>query len=392
MAQAVIYRMTPEQNEIRHSVLQVCAAFDDNYWLQKDRDGGFPFELHGELAKGGWLGIAMPEDFGGAGLGIQEAAIMMQAIAESGGGASAASAIHMNIFGLSPVVKFGTSEQKQRMLPPLIRAEDRACFAVTEPTVGLDTTKLKTKAVLKGAHYIVHGQKVWISTAQVATHVLLLARTTPLEEVKKPTEGLSLFYTKLDRDYVDIREIDKMGRKAVDSNELFIDGLPIPQEDLIGQEGQGFRQILHGLNPERILIAAECVGIGRNALARASQYAKERIVFDRPIGMNQGVQHPLADCWARLEAANLMAMQAAALYDKGEPAGVAANAAKYLAAQAAVDATQAAQVTLGGFGYAKEYHVERLVREAILFQIVPVTPQMLLSYIAEKALGLPKSY
>jgi len=386
------YRYTEAQQEIRDTVLRICADFDDEYWLEKDRNGGFPHDLHKALADGGWLGIAMPQDAGGAGLGITEAAIMMQAIAESGGGASGASAIHMNIFGLNPVVKFGTPEQKQRMLVPLLEGREKACFAVTEPTTGLDTTKLKTRAIRQGDRYVVHGQKVWISTAQVAHKMLLLARTTPLEEVTKPTEGLTLFYTTLDRAFVDVREIDKMGRKAVDSNEVFIDGLPVPAEDMIGEEGQGFRQILHGLNPERVLVAAECVGIARNAIKRATEYAKERIVFGRPIGQNQGIQHPLAQAWAKVESANLMVMHAAALYDSGEPCGVEANAAKLLAAEAAVEATQTAQMTFGGFGYAKEYHVERLVREALLFHIVPVTPHMLMSFIAEKALGLPKSY
>ena len=386
------YRYTEAQQEIRDTVLRICADFDDEYWLEKDRNGGFPHDLHKALADGGWLGIALPEEVGGAGLGITEAAIMMQAIAESGGGASGASAIHMNIFGLNPVVKFGTPEQKQRMLVPLLEGREKACFAVTEPTTGLDTTKLKTGAIRQGDRYVVHGQKVWISTAQVAHKMLLLARTTPLEEVTKPTEGLTLFYTTLDRTFVDVREIEKMGRKAVDSNEVFIDGLPVPAEDMIGEEGQGFRQTLHGLNPERILVAAECVGIARNAIKRASEYAKERHVFGRPIGQNQGIQHPLAKAWARVESANLMVMHAAALYDAGEPCGVEANAAKLLAAEAAVEATQTAQMTFGGFGYAKEYHVERLVREALLFHIVPVTPHMLMSFIAEKALGLPKSY
>lgn len=386
------YQMTQEQAHIREAVTGICEPFDDAFWLERDRVGGFPHELHQAMAKGGWLGIAMPEEYGGAGLGITEAAIMMQAIAESGGGNSAASAIHMNIFGLNPVIKFGTDDQKKRALPPLIRGEERACFGVTEPTTGLDTTKLKTRAVKQGDKYIVNGQKVWISTAQVADKILLLARTTPIEEVEKPTDGLSLFYTKLDRDYVDVREIEKMGRKCVDSNELFIDNLPVPAEDLIGKEGQGFRQILHSLNPERALVAAEAVGIGRNALKRAAQYAGERVVFGRPIGQNQGVQHPLAVSWAELEAANLMAMHAAALYDAGKPCGNEANAAKYLSAEAAVKATQTAQLTFGGFGYAKEYHVERLVREAILFRIAPVTPQLILSFIAEHALGLPKSY
>ena len=386
------YQMTPDQQGIRDAILRICAQFDDDFWLKRDREGGFPHELHQQLARDGWLGIAIPEEYGGAGLGIVEAAIMMQAIAESGGGNSAASAVHMNIFGLNPVVKFGTHEQKQKYLPPLIAGEERACFGVTEPTTGLDTTKLKTRAVRQGDRYVVHGQKVWISTAQVADKILLLARTTPLEEVRKPTEGLSLFYTNLDRSFVTIREIEKMGRKCVDSNELFIDGLPIPAEDLIGEEGQGFRQILHGLNPERVLVAAEAVGIGRNALRRAADYANERVVFGRPIGQNQGVQHPLAICWAELEAANLMAMNAGALYDAGKPCGNEANAGKYLAGEAAVKATQTAQLTFGGFGYAKEYHVERLVREAILFRIAPVTPQLVLSFIAEHALGLPKSY
>jgi acyl-CoA dehydrogenase len=386
------FRLTPDQEEIRSTILRICAAFDDDYWLERDTKGGFPHDLHAAIAEGGWLGIAMPEEYGGAGLGITEAAVMMQAVAESGGGASATSTIHMNIFGLNPVVIFGSDEQKRRMLPPLIEGREKACFGVTEPTTGLDTTKLKTRAVRQGERYVVYGQKVWISTAQVADKILLLARTTPLEDVTSPTDGLSLFYTALDRSFVDVREIDKMGRKAVDSNELFIDGLPVPVEDLIGEEGQGFRQILHGLNAERILIAAECVGIARNALQRAAAYARERIVFGRPIGQNQGVQHPLAKCWARVEASNLMTMHAAQLSDQGLSCGVEANAAKLLAAEAAVEATQTAQMTFGGFGYAKEYHVERLVREALLFHIAPVTPQLLMSYIAEKALGLPKSY
>ena len=386
------FRMSEQQSEIRESILRICARFDDEYWLERDSKGGFPHDLHLAMAQGGWLGIAMPEAVGGAGLGITEATVMMQAIAESGGGASAASAIHMNIFGLNPVVKFGSAEQKARMLKPLIEGREKACFAVTEPTTGLDTTKLRTMAVKKGDHYVVHGQKVWISTAQVADKMLLLARTTPLADVEKPTEGLSLFYTDLDRRFVDVREIEKMGRKAVDSNEVFIDGLPIPANHLIGEEGQGFRQILHGLNPERILVAGECIGIARNAITRAAGYAKERSVFGRPIGQNQGVQHPLAKAWAKVEAANLMVMHAAELYDSQLSCGVEANAAKLLAAEAAVEATQVAQLTFGGFGYAKEYHVERLVREALLFHIVPVTPHMLMSFIAEKALGLPKSY
>jgi acyl-CoA dehydrogenase len=298
----------------------------------------------------------------------------------------------MNIFGLNPVVVFGTEEQKQRFLPPLIRGETKACFAVTEPDAGLNTTQLKTRAVRDGDCYRVSGRKVWISTAQVADRMLLLARTSPLEEVKRPTDGLSLFYTRLDRDYVDVREIDKMGRKAVDSNELFIDGLPVPVDDRIGEEGKGFQYILHGLNPERVLVAAEAVGIGRAALARATRYAQERVVFGRPIGQNQAIQHPLAISWAELEAAHLMVFRAASLYDRDLPCGPQANAAKYLAAEAAVKCCETAILTHGGFGYAKEYHVERYLREVMVLRIAPVSPHLALCNIAEKVLGLPKSY
>jgi acyl-CoA dehydrogenase len=384
--------LTPAQAEIREAVLKVCARFGDDYWLKKDRDGGFPVEFHGAFAEAGWLGIAMPEAYGGSGLGITEAAVMLQAVAESGAAFSGASALHMNIFGLNPVVVFGTEEQKQRFLPPLIRGEEKACFAVTEPDAGLDTTKLKTRAVRDGDRYLVHGQKIWISTAQVAERVLLLARTTPVEQVKKPTQGLSLFYTALDRRYVEAREIDKMGRKAVDSNQLFFDGLPVPVEDRIGEEARGFEYILHGMNPERILIGAEAIGTGRAALLRAAKYAKERVVFNRPIGQNQAIQHPLAKCWMALEAANLMAVKAAHLYDAGLPCGVEANATKYLGSEAGFDACETAVLVHGGMGYAKEYHVERLLREVMLARIAPVTRELILCHVAEKALGLPKSY
>ena len=317
---------------------------------------------------------------------------MMQTIAESGAGLSGASALHMNIFGLNPVAVFGSDEQKKRMLPPLVAGRDKACFAVTEPNVGLDTLKLKTKAVRQGDRYLLSGQKIWISTAQVATKMLILARTTPLDDVARRTEGLSLFYTDLDRRYIDVREIPKMGRSAVDSNELFIEELPVPVADRIGEEGRGFEYILHGMNPERILIGAEAIGIGRAALRKAASYAKERIVFDRPIGQNQAIQHPLAACWMALEAANLMAFKAASLYDAGSPCGVEANAAKYLAGEAAFKACETALMTHGGMGYAKEFHVERYLREVLIARIAPVSPQMILCYIAERALGLPKSY
>jgi acyl-CoA dehydrogenase len=383
---------TEEQESIREAVGRVCERFDAEYWLQKDRHGGFPLDFHQAVAQAGWLGICMPEAYGGAGLGVVEAAIMMQAIAESGAGMSGVSAIHMNIFGLNPVVMFGTPEQKQRFLPPLIQGREKACFAVTEPNTGLNTTQLKTFARKDGARYLVSGRKVWISTAQVTEKMLLLARTTPLDQVRRPTQGLSLFYTDLDRRHVEVREIEKMGRKAVDSNELFIDELPVPAEDLIGEEGEGFKQILHGMNPERVLAAAAAVGLGRAALKRAAQYANERIVFDRPIGKNQGVQHPLAARWMELEAANLMVLNAAWRYDQGLECGAEANAAKYLAGEAGFRACETAVLTHGGFGYAKEYHVERYMREAMLLRIAPISTQLIMCYIAEKVLGLPRSY
>jgi acyl-CoA dehydrogenase len=388
----VDFAFTEEQQSIRTAIEKVCANFGDDYWLKKDREGGFPHDFHAALASAGWLGIAMPTAVGGAGLGITEAAIMMQAIAESGGGLSAASAVHINIFGLHPAVVFGTPEQQQRWLPPLIAGREKACFGVTEPDAGLNTLKLKTMATRQGDHYLVTGQKIWISTAQVADKILLLARTTPIDEVKTPRGGLTLFYTDLDRSRIEVREIEKLGRKAVDSNQLFIDALRVPVEDRIGEEGKGFDYILHGMNPERVLLGAEAIGLGRVALKRAAKYANERIVFDRPIGKNQGIQHPLAERWMELEAANLVMLRAAWLYDKGLPCGPDANAAKYLGGEAGFRACETAVLTHGGMGYAKEFHVERYFREAMLPRIAPVSPQLIFSFIAEKVLGLPKSY
>ena len=386
------FNLNENEQTIRDTTLKLAGEFNDDYWLEKDKVGGFPEDFYSKFAKDGWLGIAMPEKYGGAGLGITEASLMMQAVAESGAGMSGASALHMNIFGLKPVEIFGNEEQRQRFLPPLIKGKEKACFAVTEPNTGLDTTKLKTKATPDGNGYVVNGSKIWISTAQVADKVLLLTRTTDIEDVRKPTEGLTLFYTDLDRDRIEVREIDKMGRKAVDSNMLFIDGLKVPIEDRIGEEGMGFRYILEGMNPERILIAAEAIGIGRAALARATQYAKDRIVFGRQIGQNQAIQHPLAKCWAELEAANRMTMKAAALFDEGKPCGAEANAAKYLAGEAGFEACQTAVMTHGGLGYAKEYQVERYMREVMVTRIAPISPQLVLSFLAERVLGLPKSY
>jgi acyl-CoA dehydrogenase len=386
------FSLSGEQQSICAAIAKTCARFPDEYWLAKDREGSFPHDFHRAFAADGWLGIAIPQAYGGSGLGVTEAALMMQTIAESGAGLSGASALHMNIFGLNPVVMFGSDEQKKRMLPPLIAGDDKACFAVTEPDAGLDTLNLKTKAVRNGDRYMLSGQKIWISTAQVASKMLILARTTPVDNVKRRTEGLSLFYTALDRKYVDVREIAKMGRSAVDSNELFIDALPVPAADRIGEEGRGFEYILQGMNAERILIAAEAIGLGRAALRKAASYAGERVVFGRPIGQNQAIQHPLAKCWMELEAANLMTFKAASLYDRSAPCGAEANAAKYLGAEAAFSACQTAVMTFGGMGYAKEFHVERYLREVMIARLAPVSPQLILCFIAEKVLGLPKSY
>jgi acyl-CoA dehydrogenase len=386
------FALTDNQEAIRDAIAKICGDFDDAYWLKKDREGGFPHDFHKAFADAGWLGICVPEAYGGSGLGITEAAIMMRTIAESGAGMSGASAIHINVFGLNPVVVFGTEEQRKRMLPPMVEGREKACFAVTEPNTGLNTTQLKTRAIAKNDRYVVNGQKVWISTAQVAHKILLLARTTPLEEVRKPTHGLSLFYTDFDRERIKVHEIEKMGRKVVDSNELFFEDFEIPMEDRIGEEGRGFEYILEGMNPERILIAAEAVGLGKLALSRATEYAKSRVVFNRPIGKNQAIQHPLAKNWTELEAAWLMVMSAAWQYDNGMPCGAAANAAKYLAGEAGFQACEQAVMTHGGFGYAKEYHVERYLREVLIPRIAPISPQLVLSFIAEKVLGLPKSY
>lgn len=386
------FALTEEQSAIVDAVERVCARFDDSYWLERDRNGGFPHDFYQALATEGWLGICTSEAQGGAGLGITEAALMMRAIAQSGAGLSGASAVHINIFGLNPVAKFGTDEQKERMIRPMAEGYAKACFAVTEPNSGLNTTQLKLRAEKRGDKYVVNGQKVWISTAQVADNLLLLARTTPLEEVTKPTKGLSLFYTSFDRMRIRVTEIEKMGRKAVDSNELFFENFEIPEADRIGEEGRGFEYVLHGMNPERILIAAEAVGLGFAALRRAADYARERVVFNRPIGQNQSIQHPLAICQSELEAAWLVTMKAAWEYDNGLPCGACANMAKYLAGEAGFNACQTAVMTHGGFGYAKEFHVERYLRESLIPRIAPVSPQLALCFIAEKVLNLPKSY
>ena len=385
--------LSADQVAICDAVGRICAKYGDEYWLARDTDGVFPEDFVADMVAGGWLGIAMPEAYGGAGQGVTEAALVAQTIAQSGACLSGASAVHINLFGPMPIVVFGTDAQKERFLPRLIAGKDRCCFGVTEPDAGLNTLAISTRAERDGKDYVVHGRKMWTSTAQSANKILLLARTTPQDQCKKPADGLSLFYTDLDRGgATEVREIAKMGRKAVDSNAVFFDGLKVSADDLIGEEGKGFRYLLHGLNPERVLIGAEAVGIGRLALARAADYARDREVFGRPIGQNQAIQHPLARSWAELEAANLMVFKAAALYDSGAECGAEANAGKYLAAEAAFTACETAVMTHGGMGYAKEFHVERYLREVMIARIAPVSREMILSFLAERVLDLPKSY
>ncbi len=387
-----MFALDDDLQTIRDAIRKLMAPFDDAYWLAADQTRTFPEDFRQAAAAGGWLGIAMPERHGGSGLGMKAAAVMMEAVAHSPGGMAAASAIHMNIFGPMAIVRHGSARQQAAWLPSLIDGTLVACFGVTEPDAGLDTTRIKTRAVRDGDHYRIDGEKVWTSTAKVAGRVLLLARTTPIDEVAKPTDGLTLFFAELDPDHVDIREIARMGRHAVDSNQVFFDGLVVPMSDRIGEEGEGFRYLLDSLNPERMLIAAEAIGVGREALDRATSYAQTREVFGRKIGRNQAIQHPLATCWMDLEAAWLVTLKAAALYDAGKPAGIAANTAKYLGAEAGYRACERAVLTHGGMGYASEFHVERLLRDVWINRLAPVSQELILCHIAERALDLPKSY
>jgi len=383
---------TEENRAIADNVKSICDRFGDEYWSAREEQKDFPHEFHRAMADGGWLGITMPEEVGGAGLGVTQAAIMMHTVTSSAGGYSAASTLHLNLFGPHAIVVFGTPEQKQRMLKPLVSGAQKACFGVTEPDAGLDTTSIKTFATKVPGGYRVSGRKIWTSSGQVADKIVLLTRTTPKEQCRRPTDGMTLFYTDLDRSKIEVRRIPKMGRNAVDSNATFIDDYFIPDEDRIGEEGKGFHYILHSLNPERILVGIEAVGLGRGALARGANYARERKVFGRIIGANQGIQHPLAESWAYLESAYWMIMRAAQLYDEGKSCGAEANAGKFLGARAAFDACTRAVMTHGGMGYAKEYQVERLFRESMLLRIAPITEQLILSFIGEKVLDLPKSY
>jgi len=386
------FSISDDHRAIREGVGAVVRRFDDEYWLARDEDGEFPKDFHRALADAGWLGITMPPEVGGAGLGVTEAAIMMHEVASHGGAMAAASAVHINLFGPHPIVVFGSDEQRKRWLPRLVEGKDQVAFGFTEPDAGLNTTAIKTFAEKVPGGYHVRGQKVWTSTAQVASKIMLLTRTTKLEDCARPTDGITVFYTDLDRSKIEVRRIPKMGRKAVDSNAIFIDGLFIPESDRVGEEGKGFSSILHSLNPERLLVAAEAIAIGQDALRRAVQYAKDRVVFDRPIGQNQAIQHPLAERWMTLEAAWAMVMKGAWLYDHHQPCGAEANTAKFLGARAGYDAALQAVLTHGGMGYAKESHVERLLREVTMTRIAPITEQLILSFVAEKVLGLPKSY
>lgn len=386
------FDLTDEQLEIRDAISRIMAQFDDDYWLETDRTGAFPHAFRKAIAAGGWLGICMPEDVGGSALGISDAAVMMEAVANTVGGQTAASAIHLNIFGPHVLVKYGTDEQRKTFLPPIISGDLMTSFGVTEPDAGLDTTQIKTFARKVGDDYIISGRKIWNSCAQQADRILLLTRTSEPSTGGKRAEGMTLFFCELDKSKVEVREIPKMGRHAVNSNMLFFDDYRVPARDVVGQTGRGFYQLLDGLNPERILLAAETIGIGRQAIARATQYAKDRVVFGRPIGQNQSIQHPLAHSWMELEAAWFATQRAAALYDAGRPCGAEANMAKYLGAEAGFKACERAVLTHGGMGYAQEYHVERLFREVQIGRLAPVSQQLISCFIAERVLGLPKSY
>jgi acyl-CoA dehydrogenase len=396
----ILFELTPEQLEIRDAIQRIMDDFPDEYWLETDQTGNYPHEFRKAIAKGGWLGICMPEEVGGSNLGITEATVMMETVANSAGAQTAASAIHLNIFGPNVLVKYGTDEQKRKFLPKIISGDLMTSFGVTEPDAGLDTTNIKTFARKDGNDYVITGRKIWNSCAQQADRILLLTRTEEAGKGEpradghpaKRADGMTLFFMELDKSKIEVREIPKMGRHAVNSNMLFIDEVRVPPSDIVGEVGRGFYHLLDGLNPERILIAGETIGIGRQAVTRATQYAKDRVVFGRPIGQNQSIQHPLAQSWMELEAAWYATLRAAALYDAGKPCGAEANMAKYLGAEAGFTACERAVLTHGGMGYAQEYHVERLFREVQIGRLAPVSQQLISNYIAERVLGLPRSY
>jgi alkylation response protein AidB-like acyl-CoA dehydrogenase len=387
----VDFALSELQQALHEEVLALASSFSPDYWLEHDRAERYPWDFVRAFARRGWLGTIIPEAYGGAGLGITEAAVVLHAICLSGAGTSGASPVHFFMFPPAPIVRFGSEAMKRAWLPRIAAGEVLLAFGVTEPTAGSDTSRITTWAERAGDGWLVRGQKVWTTNAQQAERILLLARTSPRDEAR-PLEGMTLFFTHLDRSACTVRRIDKLGRAAVDSNELFIEGLEVPDEDVVGEVGRGFFHLIDGLNPERIVIAIEAIGIGRSALRIAARYAAERQVFGRPIGQNQAIAHPLAAASARLDAAELLALKAAWLYDRGQPCGPETNAAKYLAAEAGFDACDAALQTLGGFGYAKEYHVERLWREVRLYRLAPISQEMALNYLSQHVLGLPRSY
>jgi acyl-CoA dehydrogenase len=386
------FELTEAQQAIREQARALATKFDDAYWRRCDAQHQFPWEFYQAFAEAGWLGIAIPPAYGGVGLGITEASLLLEEVAASGAAMNGATALHLTIFGLNPVVRHGSEELKQRILPDAAAGRLHVAFGVTEPDAGSDTPSITTRAVREGDQFIIRGKKVWTSKALESSKVLLLARTTPLEEVSRRTDGMTLFLANLDPQHVTIRPIEKLGRNAVDSNEVFYDDLPVDARDVVGEVGRGFHHLLDGLNPERILIAAEALGIGRAALRRATEYAKRRRVFGRPIGQNQGIQFPLADSYAKLSAAELIVRKAAWLYDNGRPCGAEANMSKYLAAEWAFEAADRALQVHGGFGYAKEFDVERYWREARVMRIAPVTQEMVLNFLGQHELGLPRSY
>jgi alkylation response protein AidB-like acyl-CoA dehydrogenase len=385
------FSFTESQDLIRKEVAALARGFSLDYWLEKDRAAEFPWDFVKAFAAGGWLGTIIPEEYGGSGLGVTEACIILHEICAAGAGTSGASPIHFYMFPPMPLIKHGSEAMKQKYLPKLAAGDMMMSFGVTEPNAGTDTSRIQTVAERKGDRYVVNGRKVWNTLAQEATHMLLLARTAPRDPAK-PFRGITLFVADFDRTKITAKVIDKLGRAAVDSNEIFIDGLEIPAENVVGEVGQGFYHLLDSLNPERCLTAIEAVGIGRAALERAVQYAKERTVFDRPIGQNQAIAHPLAMAWAKLEAAEAICYKAAWLFDHGKPCGAESNTAKLLAAEAGFEACDVAVQTHGGYGYAKEFYVERLWREVRLYKIAPVSQQMVLNHLSEHVLGLPKSY
>jgi acyl-CoA dehydrogenase len=386
------FEITEEQQLIRDAVGKVCEGFPDEYWSKCDSEHRFPWDFYNAMAEAGWLGVAIPEAYGGSGRGITEASLVLETVAASGAAMNGASSLHLSIFGMHPVVKHGSEDMKQKYLPRVASGDLHVAFGVTEPDAGTDTSSIETFARRDGDNYIVRGRKVWTTKALESERVLLLVRTTPKDQVARKTDGLTLLLAELQRDEVSISPIDKTGRNAVATCEVVYDDLPVAVTDRVGEEGKGFRYLIDGLNAERVLVASEAVGIGRAAIRRAVNYANERVVFNRPIGQNQGVAFPLGEAQMRLDAAELMVRKASWMLDKGMPCGAEANMAKWLAADAAFQAADQAMQTHGGFGYAKEYHVERYWREARLMRIAPISQEMILNYVTEHVLGLPRSY